>query len=298
MKSIKKTFIIIVNYNNSDDTIVCLQDLKQKKWKNIEVVLVDNCSTDNSVIKINEFLKEKYSKSYNHSFAINFLKLDTNKGFAAGNNIGINFAFSKCKDPFYIWMLNNDTKVDQKSLSSLISFFESDNYGIIGSKILDFDPPHTIQSIYGTFNRFTARTKTIQNINSINKISYPIGASLFLDSKIIMKVGFFNENYFLYHEEIDFSIRVLRNNLKIGVCLNSIVYHKQGASTGSFKNKKKENLHIEKYKYKGLILLYKKFYKNYILFAYINLILKSIKFSLRGEFANALLILKVIFKNN
>ena len=309
MQSINKTFIIIVNYNSWKDTIICLEDLKQKKWRNFEVVLVDNFSTDNSVESIENyisghdlsFIKEKFpnwqrSTYKSQNLPIHFLKSDSNKGFAAGNNIGIKYAISKYNQPFYIWMLNNDTVVKNNSLPKLISFFESDNYGLIGSKILDFEPPHEIQSLHGTFNKFTGRTKTIRNLNSKKQISYPIGASLFLSSEIIKKIGFLNEKYFLFHEEIDYSIRVLSNNLKIGVCLDSIVFHKQGASTGSFKNKKKKNLHIEEYKYKGLLLLYKNYYKRFIFFAHINLILKAFKFSFKGEFANARLLIKVTSK--
>tara|TARA_B110000503_G_scaffold40688_1_gene66858 strand:- start:8743 stop:9651 length:909 start_codon:yes stop_codon:yes gene_type:complete len=301
MQSINKTFIIIVNYNSWKDTLICLEDLKQKYWENFEVVLVDNCSTDNSAESIENyisghdlsFIKEK---STNQNLPIHFLKSDFNKGFASGNNIGIEFAQSKYDKPFYIWMLNNDTVVENNSLPNLISFFESDNYGLIGSKILDFDPPHEIQSLYGTFNKFTGRAKTIRNLNSKKQISYPIGASLFLTSEIINNLGGLNEEYFLYHEEIDYSLRVLKNNLKIGVCLDSIVFHKQGASTGSFKNKKKKNLHIEEYKYNGLLLLYKNYFRRFIIIAYANLIIKAFKFSFKGEFANARLIFKVISK--
>ena len=105
MKSIYKTFIIIVNYNSWKDTIICLEDLKQKHWENIEVVLVDNCSTDNSVESIENylsghdlsFLKENFSKlkkskSKYKNLKIHFLKSSSNNGFAYGNNIGIKYA--------------------------------------------------------------------------------------------------------------------------------------------------------------------------------------------------------------
>ena len=310
MNPVKKTYIVIVNYNSWSDTIICLEDLKQKKWDNFEVVLVDNCSTDNSICKIesylnrneknfifNNFPKWKHYSDTNENLPIYFLKAESNKGFASGNNIGIKFALSKSRKPFYIWMLNNDTVVDNNSLLNLISFFESDNYGLIGSKILDFDPPHKIQSLYGTFNKFKGRTKTIRNLNSKKKLSYPIGASLFFSSEVFKKVGFLNEDYFLFHEEIDYSTRVLKSNYKIGVCLDSIVYHKQGSSTGSFKNKRKKNLFIEEYKYKGLLLLYRNYYEKYIFVAYINLMLNAIKFFCRGEFKIAKLILRTIINN-
>jgi hypothetical protein len=302
-----KTFIVIVNYNSWKDTVICLEDLKQKDWYDFEVVLVDNCSTDNSVDKIENYLngkktkliidnfpKWKHHNTKNENLLIHFLKTESNKGFASGNNIGIEFALNKSNEAFHIWLLNNDTVVANNSLQTLISFFESDNYGLIGSKILNFDLPHDIQSLYGTFNKFSGRTKTIKNLNSKNHISYPIGASLFLSSEIIKKVGFLNEDYFLYHEEIDYSTRVLNSNYKIGVCLDSVVYHKQGASTGSFKNKKKTNLFIEEYKYKGLLLFYRNYFKRYLFAAYINLILKAVKLSCKGELKNAKLILKVI----
>lgn len=308
MKSIYKTFIIIVNYNSWKDTIICLEDLKQKHWENIEVVLVDNCSTDNSVISIENylsgrdlsFLKENFSKlkkSKSKNLKIHFLKSSSNNGFAYGNNIGIKYAQTLYNKNFYIWMLNNDTVVEDDCLQEFISFFESDNYGLIGSKLLDFDPPHEIQSLYGSFNKITGRVKVINKINSKSRLSYPIGASMFTSSEIIKNVGLLNEEYFLYYEEMDYSERVKKNNYKIGVCLDSIVYHKQGASTKSFEKGKEKNLLMESYKYEGLLKFYRKHHKSYILGGFIGLILKSIKLILKGEFRNSKLIFSTIIKN-
>jgi len=302
-----KTFIIIVNYNGWKDTIICLDDLKQKKWSNFEIILVDNCSSDISRSKIESYLAEKERTFIKNHFPdwksieqikrkipVHFLKSKSNNGFAAGNNIGIEFALNRTNGDFYIWLLNNDTVLDNNSLPELINYFKSDNYGLVGSKILNFDPPHEVQSLYGSFNKFCGSNKIISNVNSKKHLSYPIGASLFLSSEIIKKVGLLSEDYFLYHEEIDYSTRVLRNNLKIGVCNDSVVYHRQGSSTGSFKNKKKTNLFIEEYKHKGLLLFYRKYYKRYLFAAYLNLLLKSIKLMLKGELKNSKLILTVL----
>lgn len=310
MQSINKTFIILVNYNSWKDTIICLEDLKQKDWRNFEVVLVDNFSTDNSVESIENYIsghdlslvKEKFpnwqrSTYNNQNLPIHFLKSDFNKGFASGNNIGIEFALSKYNKPFYIWMLNNDTVVKHNSLPKLISFFESNNYGLIGSKILDFDPPHEIQSLYGSFCEFSGRVRVVNTVNSKVRMSYPIGASMFTSSVVVEKVGMLNEDYFLYFEEIDYATRVVKNNYKIGICLASIVYHKQGSSTKAFEKEKLRNLTMESYKYKGLIKFYKNYYKKYLLIAYLNLAAKGIKLLIKGEFKNARLVFLTLFTN-
>jgi GT2 family glycosyltransferase len=229
---------------------------------------------------------------------IKLIENKINRGFASGNNIAIQYALNVCESPFYLWLLNNDTITDINCLSALITYYQSDNFGLIGSKILNFLPPHDIQSLYGTFNKYTGRLRTIADINSTSKIFYPIGASLFTSSNVVKQVGFIEESYFLFHEEIDYSTRVRKLGYNIGICSDSIVYHKQGVSKGSKKEKKKTNLSVEKFKYIGLIKFYKKHYPSIIYAAYLRLFLKAIKFLFKGEIKNAQLIFIIIFSDH
>ncbi len=322
------SYIILINYNNWIDTIICVENLVQNSWKNCKIIIVDNASNDDSIEKIENYLegyldeivKENYpvkdsaiiinkkkfqefdqniSKKLDAELSqISLIKSNKNGGFAYGNNLGANLAKADSKiDTDFLWFLNNDTYTDPNALNALINYFKSDNYGLIGSKIIDFEPPHDIQAIFGKLNRFSGNISVVKSSENIESMDYPIGASLFTSLKIFYELGRFDENYFLYHEEIDFSTQAIRNNYKIGVSLDSIIYHKQGATTGSKKKKKKDNLYIESFKYRGFILFYKKFHPKLTLIAYTNLFLKSIKKLLKRELKHSKLIIGIIFKS-
>src|SRR4030042_4550347 len=120
----KKVAIIIVNWNGKDNTVNCLNSLKQAdKHKNISVmtVVVDNGSADDSVAVIRK----------NHS-GVMLLETGKNLGFTGGNNFGIKYALDRGTD--YFWLLNNDTVVD-KSVFTLVDAFKDNTVGIAGSKI-------------------------------------------------------------------------------------------------------------------------------------------------------------------
>lgn len=301
-----QTFIVVVNYNNWKDTVVCLEDLTMKEWENFTIIIVENGSTDNSSQQIKKYLNgeldlyledkfPKWKKEYiiknKNKRQIVFVESEINEGFASGNNLGIKKAFELGSDNFYVWLLNNDTVVHEEALSELKVHFAKENYGLTGSMILNFDPPHNIQAINGSFDKYTGRIKVQTEFGK--KISYPIGASLFTHSKILSKVGLLDEEYFLYYEELDYAIRVQKLGYKIGIADKSIVYHKQGATTKSKRGKKKKNLKIEQYKYTGLKRLYRKNYPELQYAAYLQLFIKGIKTSLKLQFQNS----KVIFKS-
>ena len=305
----KKTAIIIVNYNSWEDTLFCVNDLCQKPWQDFFIVIVDNSSINDSYSKISDYIKYRDLNRFNlklstkknvntkpnYDIKIILKKTKFNGGFAYGNNFGIKVARSLISSPIYIWLLNNDTLTHVDSLPSLKLLFNSDNYGLLGSKILNYDYPHETQAVSGIFNKNFGFIRASKSINK-SKFFYPIGASLFLDSNIIDRIGFLEEKFFLYYEELDYSIRVSSYNMKVGVCVNSIVYHKQGSTTKSKRGKRKINLDIEAYKYNGIIKLYKLHFPELIFAAYFSLVLKLIKFLIRFEFSNALLIFKIISK--
>jgi hypothetical protein len=324
------TSIIIVNYNNWIDTIVCVESILRLLEGTYKIVIVDNASTDNSAKEIASYLKgshesiisthfpkwltdlqssekKKYSYqgvAYTEQFGFNekietkkdifFVKSSTNKGFSSGNNIGIKLGLL-CDEVEYFWLLNNDAVVQKDSLRNLILFFNEDNYGFIGSWIKDFTPEKGNQAFCMSFNFKTAKYKTFEtplNTQNVNLV-IPIGASMFTNRGVIDKVGLFDEDYFLYHEELEFSTRVSKAGFKTGVTNKSIIYHKQGATTGS-KKKKKKNIKIERYKLRGLLLFYGKHYPQYKKIAYFRLVLNSLKRLMKGRIEEFLLVIRVI----
>ena len=163
--------IILLNWNGWEDTVECLESLYQIKYPNYNVIVIDNASTNESIMKLKEYckgkikIKSKFFKydienkpiniiELNESELINeiylmddltpqksliFIKNDKNYGFAEGNNIGMEYAI-KNLDPDYVLLLNNDTVVDKYFLNELVKIGESSaKIGCVGPKIYYYD---------------------------------------------------------------------------------------------------------------------------------------------------------------
>ncbi|MDF2564626.1 MAG: hypothetical protein K0Q53_1021 [Massilibacillus sp.] len=228
--------IILVNWNGYNDTKECLKSLNSLSFNNFRVFVVDNCSTDNSFENLKTLLANK-----NYLYKIDLIKTEKNLGFAGGNNIAIKKAYSLGIK--YIWLLNNDTVVDQRALSALVERMESNaDVGIAGSKIYYYGSD-TLWFAGGKFDIRTGKTAHIgykekDNViyNVEKEVDYITGCSLIFRTNLINKIGYINENYFLYYEETDFNIRAHKHGWKILYVPKSVVYHKVSMASGGENN--------------------------------------------------------------
>lgn len=219
--------IILVNYNGADDTIDCIKSLSEIKGIEYEIVVVDNCSSDDSVAKL-EQSQEIYT--------FTLLQAEFNNGFSSGNNIGIEYA----KNADYYLLLNNDTVVEPDFLKKLIEEFqENPKCGATISKILYYSQPDMIWYAGGNFNPKTARSEHyhFNKKNNINdalpkKVTFASGCCLCISKELIERIGLLNEDFFLYEEDAEFCYRITEAGFEIIYVPDSIIYHKVSASTG------------------------------------------------------------------
>lgn len=226
MKNEPSVGIILVNYNGAADTIDCINSLRNIKYKNIEIIVVDNSSTDDSVELLNEYLNKANEK---------LIISKQNKGFSAGNNIGIQYAQLEKMD--YVLLLNNDTVVEPDFLSEMINSRQSDSDVMTGT-ICYYTDPQKIWFAGGSVNPLTGRTthwskdKEITNLShEIKEISFVTGCEMLIPIHVITKVGLLDEDYFLYGEDTDYSLRLSKNGIKMLFCPTSIIFHKVSSST-------------------------------------------------------------------
>lgn len=227
----KMVAIILVNYNGSKDTIECIQSLQSLNYNNYTIIVVDNCSTDDSI--------EKLQKAQ-QLFEFKLLKSSKNNGFSAGNNIGINFARNELKADYY-WLLNNDTLVEPDSLEELIRGFNyQKKVGITTARIYYNSNRKMIWYAGGNISHVTARTEHWHygeinpqiDVNNYQDVSFASGCCMLISREAIDKVGLLDEGYFLYEEDSEYCLRLYEHGLKIIYCPKSIIYHKVSASTG------------------------------------------------------------------
>lgn len=216
--------VIILNWNGLEDTLQCLESLNAIKYRNYEVILIDNGSSDNSVA----CLSSQYSN-------ITIIENKENFGFAEGNNVGIRRALAS--NTRYILLLNNDTIVEPHFLTELIEVAENDpKIGIIGPKIVYDSDPEKIWSVGGRANLFfgvflnKGKHHSATSCTGIKTVDYVSGCALLIKTEVIKKVGLLDKDFFLFLEDTDWNFRAHLQNYRSVVNCDAIVLHKSAAS--------------------------------------------------------------------
>lgn len=217
--------IVIVNYNCLSDTVRCLRSLAGLDYPNYFVVLVDNASPDGS----GEALKD-YDQQ-----GVRVVCNPENKGFAAGNNVGIHHA--RLLEAEYVWLLNPDTEVAPNALSELVAVAEQDpQVAATGSKILyGEDDESTTARIWGAGGIVDAKRRQIEmrgnnavdegQFDEIDDCGYLPGCSMLVRSSVVSEVGYLPEEYFMYFEETDWCQQMRNSNYLLRYVPKSVVYH-------------------------------------------------------------------------
>lgn len=229
-----KVLISILNWNNADDTILCVESVLYQNYSNFEIVLIDNASNNDSV----SVLKNKFP-------SILLIKSDTNFGYAGGHKLILDYCFDNNFD--LLWILNNDALVDKNTLNAIVSEYNKNKNAIFGSCIVDSDR-ETIKFCggYDISDNVILRKKGYNYLSGIKitkienharEVSDISGASMLLPVDIIKKYGFIDTTFFLYAEETDFCYKLRRKyNVKSYIVPQSQIIHK-GAKSFDISNK-------------------------------------------------------------
>jgi len=254
----------------------------------MEVIVVDNASKENEA----NIISKKYSQ-------VKVVRSDKNLGFAGGNNIGIKEAKGK-----YIFLINNDTYFKDFNIDSLINRLESyDKIGIVCPKLRFAWGNNPIQFAgYTPLSNITLRNKAIGfgeedrgQYDIPHSTPYAHGAAMLIKREAIEKVGLMPECFFLYYEEIDWSMMFTRAGYEIWYDPSCTVYHKESQTTGQ--NSALRTYYITR----NRLLIVKRNYKGinkYLSYIYlIGIVAPSdiIKFTLNGRFDLVKAIYKGVF---
>lgn len=233
----RKVAIVITNYNGCEDTIKCLESLCKSSYKDFFVVVCDDCSSCEKCKNLGNNLEL--------SLDIEYISTPTNLGFAGANNMAIKKAM--LREPEYILLLNNDTVVYEDSLQKLVD--SADKESLCGPKLLLEDE----KSIYSAGGRFNSKLHIPENIgmghiddgsyDKEDSLEYLSFASCLIPVEVFEKIGFLDESYYMYSEDVDFCQRAKAKGYKIKYIPQSVIIHKAGGS-GFSSNKKSTFLGI------------------------------------------------------
>ena len=218
-----KISFVTVNYNGLNDTCDLIDSIPSDT--SIEVIVVDNASSQDEA----SLIKKKYPW-------VHVIRSDKNYGFAGGNNIGIRAAKGK-----YIFLINNDTIFKDFNIEALIKLLESSpSIGVVCPKIrFTWDNSPIQFAGYTPLSKITIRNRSIGfgeadngQYNTPHPTPYAHGAAMLIKREVIHKVGLMPECYFLYYEEIDWSMMITRIGYEIWYEPACTIFHKESQTTG------------------------------------------------------------------
>ena len=221
--------VIVLNWNGADDTIECMDSLIEQTYKKLDIILVDNKSSDNSVERFKNYISEKKSSH------IILIENDVNSGFAGGINVGFKVAQQEKYD--YIGILNPDAVADKNCAAALVKVLDSHkDTGLVTGVLLRRDG-QTIDSTGDWFSKWGLafpRYRDEPREKAPTQEEYVFGATggfVVYRTEMIQKIGGMDDDFFMYYEDVDLSFRAQLAGYKARYTPDAIAYHKQGAST-------------------------------------------------------------------
>ncbi len=219
-------YIVTLNWNRRDDTLACVRSLLELDYPNFRIVVVDNASGDDSVSAI----RARFP-------AVEVIANRSNVGFAAGMNVGIEWALAAGAG--YVFVMNNDTLVDKQMLSELVEEAEqSSTIGLAGPKIYTFDPPDRVWFAWGYRDPWTwavirmPRGRDDARVNTPRDVNFLTGCGMLVRRDVFEKVGLFDTGYFMYQEDADFCVQVVRAGFRVRYVPTARMWHRVAASSG------------------------------------------------------------------
>jgi GT2 family glycosyltransferase len=217
--------IVILNYNKTLLTRELLISLRRVTYPEVEIILVDNASNDRSFLQLRDEFPE-----------INIICSKENRGYAGGNNLGIQSASGNL-----ILLLNNDVEVARGFLEPMVNIFLSNpKAGMVSPKIVYYGRGEAIQYAGSDgINPWTGRGRKnghreVDNgqYNYVKSTALVHGACVLVSAKLIKEVGLLDESYFIYYEEHDWAERAKQRGYELFYAGNAKIYHKESMTSG------------------------------------------------------------------
>lgn len=207
--------VVIVNWNGKEWLKKCLDSLLNQTYKELEIILIDNASSDDSV----QYVKKNYNN-------ITLIQSKKNLGLTNGINLGI----EKCKGK-YILLVNNDVWMENDFIQKIYEFYKKNNYSVIAPEEKRYDKSqdflcNTTIDITGSPAYF------IPTYSKPDKIFY-LSVCFFCSKREYLDSGGLDKDFFMYNEDVDWFWRLSLFGKKFTYVKDVFIYHAGAGSTGS-----------------------------------------------------------------
>lgn len=223
-----KLAVILVNYRGWRDTLACVESLRVSDYSPLDIIVVENGSPDESYARLQDLA------------GVHLIKLERNLGFAAGCNVGMRAA--RARGAEFIWLLNNDTVVERRAASVLVDLaHRHDDAHFFGCLIAFASDPSRLWFGGGEFDPLTGTVGHVgymQRVEAFSSFAPAVtqwisGCSLLVRTSSLDRVGYMDEDLFLYGEDLDWQLRAAQHGSVAMIARECLVHHKVGQSTGS-----------------------------------------------------------------
>jgi GT2 family glycosyltransferase len=219
----KPVSVILLNCNNTPDTLECLASLRGLDYPAVDVVVVENGSRE----PCTPVVRERFPEA-------RVLESPVNLGFTGGNNLGIADALRR--GAAYVWVLNNDTVVEPGSLSALVAVAEGDpRIGVAGSKIRFYQQRDVIDYAGGYVDAWRGHAGHVGlgeldrgQYDRVRDVDFVTGCSFLARREMVEQVGAFDEALFIYWEDVDWCARARAAGWRVVYAPGSLIFHKGG----------------------------------------------------------------------
>jgi len=222
-----KVSIVLVNWNNLEDTVECIDSLVRCTYPAHDVTVVDNGSDGDDAMQ----LRERFGE------AIRLIESTTNVGFAGGSNLGIRDALDRGAD--YVLLLNNDTVAGPEFLDELVASVGGDpGIGIAGGKILCYEFPQLIWSAGGNidYRRGSTPVRGSGEVDDARfdreaEVDWICSCFMLVSREVWESVGLLDERFFFGWEDVDLCVRAAKGGHRVVYAPRSVVWHKAFGQT-------------------------------------------------------------------
>jgi GT2 family glycosyltransferase len=224
--SMPEVWVMLLNWNDAENTLACLQSVYEIDYPNFRVLVVDNGSHDGSDCDIQEAFPQ-----------VEMIRNGQNLGFAGGANVGLEHA--RLHGARYALFINNDTIVDRRLLSELVRVAEEQpRAGLLTPKIYYYHDRDLVWAAGARYAPFPPRVKMIglnrrdhARYNVTRRVDYATGCALLIRREVLETVGGFDPIFWpIYHEDYDYCARVVKGGWEIWYVASARMWHKDARS--------------------------------------------------------------------
>lgn len=215
-----KLFLVTVNYNSAAKTLRLLESLRVQTDNAFDVLVIDNASEAQDVRVLEEGLMGMPP-------TFRLIKNKENKGFSGGNNTGITAAMER--DAEWVMLINNDTRVEKDFIAGLKKHLKAVHSPLIGIPLQEGEDRTAFAGIITWLTLTFRHAYRMEDV--VDKRFYAIGGGVVMHRDIIKDVGLWDERYFLYFEDADYSERVHEKGYDISIATNLRILHEVSGST-------------------------------------------------------------------